>query len=361
MQTTRRTAPADFVYNALPSRVVFGPARVAELPAEIERLGAHRALVLCTPGQRDVAERIAAPLGNRLAGVFAQAVMHVPIATAHAGRAEAARLGADCCVAIGGGSTIGLGKAIALVADLPIVAVPTTYAGSEMTPIYGITEGGRKQTGRSPRVLPKTVIYDPELTSSLPVALSAASGLNAIAHAVEALYAHDGNPIVSIMAEECIRVLASALPRIVVDSLDREARSEALYGAWLGGSVLGSVAMSLHHKLCHTLGGTYDLPHAETHAILIAHAAAYNAPAAGAAMARVARALGASNAPQALFDLRERLGLPATLAALGMRRERLDEAAEIATRDPYPNPRPIEVSAVRALLQDAFDGRRPAP
>jgi alcohol dehydrogenase class IV len=242
---------------------------------------------------------------------------------------------------------------------VPIIAVPTTYAGSEMTPIYGITENGRKQTGRAARVLPRTVIYDPDLTLTLPPALSAASGMNAIAHAVEALYAPDTNPIVELMAEECIRALATALPRLTANPADRDARSDALYGAWLGGSVLGAVAMSLHHKLCHTLGGTYALPHAETHAIVIAHAAAYNAVAAAPAMQRVARALGTANAAQGLFDLRAVLGIPASLAALGMRASDLDAAAELATRDPYANPRPVERPAVRALLQDAFDGRRP--
>jgi alcohol dehydrogenase class IV len=183
--------------------------------------------------------------------------------------------------------------------------------------------------------------------------------MNAIAHAVEALYAPDANPIVEIMAEECIRALSGALPRIVADPDDRDARADALYGAWLGGSVLGAVAMSLHHKLCHTLGGSFNLPHAETHAVVIAHAAAYNAPAAAPALARVARALGTASAPHGLFDLRAALGVPATLAAIGMRAEDLDAAADIATRDPYANPRPIERDAVRALLQDAFDGRRP--
>jgi alcohol dehydrogenase class IV len=352
------TRPA-FTYNALPSRVIFGVGSSAQLGAEIDRLGATRALVLCTPEQVETATAIVGSLGDRVAGLFARAVMHVPIETAREARAEATRIGADCCVAVGGGSTTGLGKAIALVTDLPIVAIPTTYAGSEMTPIYGLTEAGQKKTGRDARVLPKTVIYDPELTLSLPPELSAASGMNAIAHAVEALYAHDTNPIVELMAEECIRALGSALPRIVATPTDLEARADALYGAWLGGSVLGAVAMSMHHKLCHTLGGSYNLPHAQTHAIMIAHVAAYNAAAAPRALARVARALDASNAAQALFDLRARLGLPATLADIGMPADGLDDAASRATRDPYANPRPVAYDAVRALLQDAFDGRRP--
>lgn len=354
------TQSRSFVYSAQPSRVVFGSGSVTQLSAEVERLGATRVLVLCTAGQQSAAQVIAAHLGDRVAGVFARAVMHVPIETANAGRAEAQRLGADCCLAVGGGSTIGLGKAIALMSDLPIVAVPTTYAGSEMTPIYGITENGRKQTGRAPRVLPKTVVYDPDLTLTLPAGLSAASGMNAIAHAVEALYAPDANPIVDLMAQECVRALGAALPRIVADPADRDARSDALYGAWLGGCVLGSVAMSLHHKLCHTLGGSYNLPHAETHAILIAHVVAYNAAAAPGAMARIACALHADNAAQALYDLARAAGVPLSLAAIGMRAADLDEAAAMATKDPYANPRPVERAAIRALLQNAFEGRRPA-
>ncbi len=350
---------AAFVYSPLPGRVVFGAGSVAQLPAELQRLEAVRVLLLCSPGQRNLAQTIAARFAERVAGVFAAAAMHVPIEVADAGRAEAARRKADCCVAIGGGSTIGLAKAIALDTGLPVVAVPTTYAGSEMTPIYGLTTAGRKETGRALRVLPRTVVYDPDLTLALPPALAAASGMNAIAHAVEALYAPDTNPIVGIMADECVRALASALPRIVADPADRAARSDALYGAWLGGSVLGTAAMALHHKLCHILGGSYGLPHAQTHAVLIAHTAAYNAPAAGAAMARIAGALGAADAPRALFDLRAALGLPATLAALGLRADQLDAAAALATRDPYPNPRPIDAPGIRALLQNAFDGRRP--
>src|SRR5262245_46799074 len=228
--------------------------------------------------------------------------MHVPIETARAARAEARRLDADCAVAVGGGSTTGLGKAIALESALPIVAIPTTYAGSEMTPIYGITEGGLKKTGRDARVLPRTVIYDPMLTVGLPPALSATSGMNAIAHAVEGLYAQDANPIMSLLAEEGIRALADGLPRVRRNPIDLDARSACLYGACLCGAVLGAVGMALHHKLCHTLGGTWNLPHAETHTIVLPHAVAYNAAAAPAAMARAARAIGAAHAAPGLYD-----------------------------------------------------------
>jgi maleylacetate reductase len=228
-----------------------------------------------------------------------------------------------------------------------------------MTPIYGLTENGVKRTGREARVLPRTVIYDPELTLTLPAALSAASGLNAIAHAVEGLYAVDANPIASLMAEESIRALARALPAIVADPGDGAARADALYGAWLAGTVLGSVSMALHHKLCHTLGGAYGLPHAETHAVVLPYAVAYNAPAAPGAMARVARALGARDAAAGLYELARASGVPSSLASLGMRAADLDAAADLAARDAYPNPRPIERGAIRELLQRAFDGHAP--
>jgi maleylacetate reductase len=299
-------------------------------------------------------------LGDRAAGLFDRAAMHVPIETAREARELARSMGADCAVAIGGGSTTGLGKAIALDSGLPIVAIPTTYAGSEMTPIYGITAAGLKKTGRDLRVLPRTVIYDPMLSVGLPVGLSITSGINAIAHAAEALYAADANPIIDLMAEEGIAAFGRALPRIHAEPRNEGARSDALYGAWLCGTVLGAVGMSLHHKLCHTLGGSFNLPHAETHTIVLPHALAYNAPAAPRAMERIRRALGGvSSAPQAVHDLARGLGAPLALKDIGMRVEDLDKACEIAMSNRYPNPRPLERAAIRQLLQDAFEGIRP--
>ena len=349
-----------FTYEQLPGRVVFGAGTLDRLPDEVARLGARRAIVLSTPEQAEVANDVARRLGDGSAGVFAQAVMHVPIETARAAREEARRLDADCAVAVGGGSTIGLGKAIALDSGLPIIAVPTTYAGSEMTPIYGLTEGGLKKTGRDRRVLPRTVIYDPTLTFTLPAALSATSGMNAIAHCVEALYAIDANPIVSMWAEDGIRALAASLPVIVAAPQDLAARTQAQYGAWLAGASLGAVGMALHHKLCHTLGGTFNLPHAETHTIVLPHASAYNRAAAPEAMARVSRAVGGGDAAQGLHDLAKSLGAPVALRALGLKETDLDRAADIATREPYPNPRLVDRAGVRRLLQDAWAGSPPA-
>ena len=348
-----------FVYTGLPMRVVFGAGSLSQLPAELERLGAKRALVLSTPEQAASAAEVARALGGRVAGTYDKAAMHVPIEIAEDARRMARELGADCCVTVGGGSTTGLGKAIALTSPMPILAVPTTYAGSEMTPIYGLTEGGAKKTGRDVRVLPKAVIYDPELTLSLPPALSASSGMNAIAHSVEALYAQDANPVISLMAEEGIRALAKALPSIMKTPRDLEARSEALYGAWLCGIALGSAGMALHHKLCHVLGGSFNLPHAETHSIVLPHAMRYNQDAAREAMTRVERALGSQSAAAGVFDLEQRLGLPMRLSDLGFKEKDLERAARIATETPYPNPRKVEYAPVLELLRNAYEGQRP--
>lgn len=355
----------DFVYNGQPSRVVFGTGALVHLEREIDLLGARRALVLSTPEQAQQAQRVADRLGSRAAGIFARAVMHVPIETAREARELAHRLGADCAIAIGGGSTTGLGKAIALDSGLPILAIPTTYAGSEMTPIYGITEAGLKKTGKDARVLPRTVIYDPELTLSLPVAMSVTSGMNAIAHAAEGLYAQDSNPVMNLMAEEGMRALAQALPAIRQRAGDVNARSDALYGAWLCGTVLGNVGMALHHKLCHTLGGSFNLPHAEVHTVVLPQAMAFNAEAVPDAMSRMARALGTTgrvSAAAALFDLARDNGAPVALKDIGMQAADLDRAADIALSNPYWNPRPFGLAQrddIRQLLQRAYDGVRP--
>lgn len=355
----------DFVYNGQPSRVVFGPGSLAHLEREIDLLAAQRALVLSTPDQAAQAQMVADRLGSRAAGIFPRAVMHVPMETVREAREAAQRLGADCAIAIGGGSTTGLGKAIALDSGLPILAIPTTYAGSEMTPIYGITEAGLKKTGKDPRVLPRTVIYDPELTLTLPVAMSVTSGMNAIAHAAEGLYAQDSNPVMDLMAEEGIRAIAQALPAIRLRADDVSARGDALYGAWLCGSVLGNVGMALHHKLCHTLGGSFNLPHAEVHTVVLPQAMAFNAEAAPEAMRRIERALGTTgrvSAAAGLFDLALSNGAPVALKDIGMREADLDQAADIAVSNPYWNPRPFgpaQRANIRELLQRAYEGVRP--
>ncbi|WP_299654329.1 maleylacetate reductase [uncultured Jannaschia sp.] len=351
----------DFLYTANPARVIFGAGKLSSVREEVEAIGSSRALVLCTRQQRKQAEQVAELLGSRLAGIHDGAEMHVPIEGARKARKLAAKLEADCAVAIGGGSTIGLGKAIALEAPIPIIAIPTTYAGSEMTPVYGLTEAGLKKTGKDARVLPRSVIYDPDLTMSLPVGMSLVSGMNAIAHAAEGLYAKDGNPVMSLMAEEGIRALAEGMQTLVETPENKDARARCLYGAWLCGTVLGHVGMALHHKLCHTLGGSFNLPHAETHTIVLPHALAYNSPAAPEAMERIAAAIGAPDAPTGLHRMAAQLGVPTALRDLGVKETDLDRACEIALANPYWNPRKVEAAPLRDLLQRAWEGAEPQP
>jgi alcohol dehydrogenase class IV len=353
----------DFVFNGQASRVVFGAGSLTHLDREVDLLGAKRIFVLCTPEQQPLAEDIAQRLGQRAVGVYPKAVMHVPVEVANAAIQEADRLAADSLIAVGGGSTIGLAKAIALQTARPILAIPTTYAGSEMTPIWGMTENGLKKTGRDTRVLPRTVIYDPQLTLSLPVSLSITSGMNAIAHAAEGLYAQDSNPVMDLMAEEGIRALAEAIPVLRDHPSDIDSRSNALYGAWLCGTVLGNVGMALHHKLCHTLGGTLNLPHAEVHTVVLPHAIAFNADAAPNAMQRIARALQREEAANGLYHLAKDNGAPYALRDIGMQEKDIDRIAHVAVQNPYWNPRPVNTEAeasLRALLQRAWQGAPPA-
>ena len=345
-----------FTYEASLPRVVFGAGSFAALPLEIDRLSAKRILIVATPGRSMIVERAADLLGDRVAGTFDEAVVHVPEAVAARAIIAAAAARADSILSIGGGSAIGVSKAIALATNLSIVAVPTTYSGSEMTPLWGLTRHGAKHTGRDSRVQPRTVIYDPELTLDLSASVSAASGMNAIAHCVEALYAADANPVTAWMSEEGIRALGESLPIIVESAHDIDARTLAMYGAWLGGAALASVQMGLHHKLCHVLGGSFDLPHAETHAVLLPYTAEYNAPAASDAMSRIERALSATDAPLTLYNLSRLLPLPRSLAEIGMREADLDRAATLAMEQTYPNPGPLTRDGILTILKRAFAG-----
>jgi maleylacetate reductase len=350
----------DFLYQSQPLRVRFGAGALRHLGDEIGAIGGTRALILATPFQKDDAEALAARIGTLAAGVFAEARMHTPIeGTARALKAYT-ESGADCLVSFGGGSTIGLGKAIAWRNNAPHLVVATTYAGSEVTDILGETEARVKTTRRDPRIRPKAVIYDPELTLGLPVAMSVASGLNAIAHAVEGLYATDANPVTSMMAVEGIAALQKALPGICRNPADLGARSDALYGSWLCGTVLGAVAMALHHKLCHTLGGALDLPHAETHAILLPHTIAFNTAAAAATLQPAARLFG-GDLSDGLYDLAKSLGAPMALRDFGVSRDDLASIADLAVKNPYANPRTVTRDGILALLEGAWAGVRPVP
>ncbi|GAA4010800.1 maleylacetate reductase [Allokutzneria multivorans] len=347
----------EFVHSLESPRVVFGfgSARLGPLAEELDRLEFTRVLFLAAPEHAEIAQRLA----DRVVGVFTEARMHVPVDVVDDVVELATERGVQACVAVGGGSTIGLAKALALRAGLPYIAVPTTYAGSEMTTIWGLTDSGLKRTGRDPIVAPRTVVYDPELTLSLPTPMSVTSGINAIAHAVEALYAPDGTPIVALLAEESIRALVRSLPVIAAKPTDHGARGDALYGAWLAGICLNATTMGLHHKLCHSLGGTLDLPHASTHTVVLPHVLAFNAQHGPNAVRAMASALQVEerDAPRALQAFATRLGAPISLAELGARRDGLSEVVEQAVNVPYSNPRPVDAADLMALLNAAYDGR----
>jgi maleylacetate reductase len=357
--------PPSFVYDALPGRVVFelGAARRV-LVEEVERLGAARVLLVAAEAESELADRLAEPLGERVVARFDGVRAHVPVEVADAAVEIALRSGADCLLSIGGGSTTGTAKAAALRTELPILAVPTTYAGSEMTPIWGSTQRARKTTGRSLAVLPKVVVYDPELTYTLPAAITAASGMNALAHCVEALYAPGHNPISSQVAEEGMRALSAGIPAAVERPGDPEGRALALYGAYLAGSAFAVAGSGLHHKICHALGGAFDLPHAETHSIVLPQVVAFQQPAAPELMARVAQAVGAEpegSAAAALHGLAERIGVPLALRDIGMPADGIERVVPgIIESAPADNPRPVDADGVRAILAAAYEGATPA-
>ncbi|KAJ2901607.1 hypothetical protein MKZ38_001627 [Zalerion maritima] len=349
-----------FEYVSTSYRVTFGKGILSQLPSLVEKLGCKAVLVLSTPEQTGIAERVTSILGATAVSTFTQAAMHTPTHVTEKALSQAKASGVDGIVSVGGGSTIGLGKALSVRTALPNLCIPTTYAGSEMTPILGETENGRKTTRRSPDILPAAVLYDVDLTMTLPVKMSVNSGINAIAHGVEALYASNGNPIIDLMACEGIKSLCEALPALQLDSGDDDARYKALYGAWLCGMCLGAVDMALHHKLCHTLGGSLNLPHAETHVSVLPHAVAYNAPSAPLAMAKLAAALpdGDGDPVRGINALYRRLGIDPSLKSLGMPEDGIDKAADIAVSNPYKNPRPLERGALRELVRRAWAGEQ---
>ncbi|KAF2223424.1 hypothetical protein BDZ85DRAFT_109174 [Elsinoe ampelina] len=346
-----------FEYNSNPGRVVFGSGTIKKLPDELKRQNLSAPLLLSTPQQVQQAEDLK-PLLPNIAGIFTEATMHTPVHITEKALSYAQSVSADSIISIGGGSTIGLGKAISIRTGLPHICIPTTYAGSDQTPILGETSDGKKTTRSDPKILPGTVIYDVDFTLTLPANMSATSGVNAIAHAVEALYARNTNPIINLLALEGIKGLASSLPSVVADPSDVPARTSALYGAWLCGICLGNVGMALHHKLCHTLGGSFNLPHAETHTIVLPHALAYNAPKIPEAMRRIAEVLPGSegDAIKGLNLLLGKLGVKRGLKEYGMKEEDVDRAADLAVGNPYWNPREIEREKLRETIRRCWAG-----
>ncbi|MFE5910503.1 maleylacetate reductase [Streptomyces wedmorensis] len=348
-----------FTYDALPGRVVFGPGVAStRLAAEVDALGAERILLIAGVSEQSLAKELCAPFADRIAATFSGVRPHVPVEVAESAREAAA--GADLILCVGGGSTTGTAKAVALTTGLPIVAVPTTYAGSEVTPVWGLTQGSRKTTGTDPLVLPRTVVYDPDLTLTLPTALSVVSGLNAMAHCVEAFWAPRRNPVSSAVAADGIRYLASGLSALAVDPEDGAARADLLLGAYLAGSAFAVAGSGLHHKICHVLGGAFDLPHAETHSIVLPYVLAYNAPNAPEASARIASALGHDDPVLGLHELGHKLGVPAGLRELGLRERDTDAVLDdILALAPADNPSPVTPDGLRALLHAAWAGTPP--
>jgi maleylacetate reductase len=338
-------------------RVLFGPGALATVPEESSRLGCAAVLLIAAGSAKPHADELAAALGQRVVARIDGVVQHVPEQLAAEAVRQANEAAADGLVCIGGGSATGLAKAVARSTGVPILAVPTTYAGSEMTPVWGITAGGRKSTGSDPTVRPRTVVYDPLLTVSMPPGVTAASGMNAAAHCVTTLTAGAAGPLDALFAEQGLRALAASLPGCVDRPGDLAAREEALRGAWLAGLSLAGAGTGLHHRVCHVLGGSFGLPHAEVHAAVLPHAAVTLAGPDRSGLERVAGALGADDAPGGLWDLARRTGATQSLRQLGLGGDDLDAATEqVAAANPsYPE------AAIAELLRMAYEGRRPAP
>jgi maleylacetate reductase len=353
------TTPAGlFTHEGVPIRIVFGAGARHGLADELDRLGLSQVVMIASESSRADADAMVAALDHRLTWRVDGVRQHVPTELAEQVTDDAIRVAADGVVTIGGGSATGLGKAVAL-SGLPLVAVPTTYAGSEMTPVWGITTAGRKETGRDIRVVPKTVLYDPELTYRLPAAITAASGMNALAHCLEALWAAGASPLTEPLALDASRALCGSLPVAVTEPWDAKARSRALIGACQAGMALAGAGTGLHHRLCHVLGGRYDLPHAQTHAALLPHVVAFNEPVLGSLAARMAVAVGAGRASTAVHALAVRMGLTMALGQLGMPEAAIDEVAAEVAGAPPENPRPVDEAALRSLLRAAWEGDGP--
>ncbi len=348
-----------FVYTSHPSRVIFGAGSAAGIADEVRRFGASRVLLLAGRHVRTQAAVVEKALGPLLADRFDGAVMHTPVEVTERVILRIALHDVDAVVAVGGGSTTGLAKALALRTGLDQVILPTTFAGSEVTPVLGETSDGVKVTQSSPHIQPETVIYDVDFVAGMPIPLAVTSAINALAHAVEALYAENANPIVDAVALEAITAINRGIPSLGADLADVEGRSDLLLAGWLAGTCLASVGMGLHHKICHVLGGSFGLPHAPVHTVMLPHVMAYNAVSVPRVMERVAGTLDTASAPSGVYDLIVAAGGPTTLAELGMLESDLDEAARIVTERTYPNPREVTEVGVRRLLGEAFEGTRP--
>jgi maleylacetate reductase len=343
----------SFIHEAPAQRVVFGAGALTRVAEEATRAGFDRALVVATPGSGGrLGARVVELLGARAAGLHAEAVIHVPRSVYEAGLAATRDCKADGLIAVGGGSAIGLAKVIARDTGLSIIAIPTTYSGSEATPIWGTSEGERKTTGRDLKVMPRTIIYDPDLTLALPPSVTAASAMNAIAHCVEGLWVPERTPVSTAFATEAMRRFGGFLPRAVAKGDDREARAECLIAAWLAGTVLVS-GTGLHHKLAHVLGG-FGLPHAQTHAIILPHVTRFNLVSAPEARERLAAALDSDDPADVLLAMLRRFPIPQRLSDLGFQQEKIADAAAQIAALAIREPRAVSADDVKAILAEAY-------
>ena len=355
----RRFSSRDGAFNATPARVIFGAGSSATVRDEVIHLDRRRALVVSTPGRKAMAEQVAARLGDRAIGILPKAISQVPIELAREGRAAAREAGADCIIAIGGGASIGLAKGISLELALPIINIPTTYSGSEMTAFCGITINGVKIMHESRNMLAHTVIYDPELSMGLSPHNSAASALNALAHCVDGIYVTSSTPIHQLAAIEGARVVVNGVRGVWNNPSSIEARSELLYGAYLAGAALAG-GFALQHGLAHTLGGSYKVPHGNAHAVSLPYVTAYNTAFAQEGVGAVARSLSTDNLAGTIHDLLRELELPVKLPDVGIERKELERVAKITVdTDNGLNPGPLTFEAVHGIVEAAFAGERP--
>ena len=356
------TIIVQFVHDSLAQRVRFATGSAAEaVAAEMEALGARHVMVIASPGGRTLAEKVVA--GIDVARWHHEVVMHVPVAVAERARTAAAEAGADVLVCVGGGSATGLAKAVALTSGLPIVAVPTTYAGSEATNVWGLTDREVKTTGADAKVLPRAIVYDASLLTGLPVGLSVASGLNALAHCVDSMWGPRADPIDRALAGEGIRALAVGLPTVAADPSDLGGREQSLYGAYLAAVAFTSAGSGLHHKICHVLGGMFNLPHAQTHAVVLPHVLTFNAPNAPEAERRIGEAFTVASGEEVdaiagLRALRHQVHAPRALREYGMPQDGIAKAVgPIVAAAPANNPSPVTPESVTALLRAAWSGQ----
>lgn len=349
--------PGRFTYRSDPVRIVFGAGAIAALPAEASLHNMSRLMVLCSQSRADFARRVTASIADRCVAFCDASAPNMPREVFERIVDDIKRQNLDGFVVIGGGSPIGLAKAAAATTKIPYIAIVTTYSGSEMAARWRIGIADDRISGDGAAALPATAIYDPELTLDLPARFSAASGMNAMAHAVESLYGIDTNPIVQAMAEEAIKRLGSSLPRLVQNPRDLDARTDVLYGAWLAANFRAEVG--LEHAIAQRVRQWFNLDHAHTHAVATPYAIGFNAVAAPEAMARIQRALGVTDAARGLYDLNVRLGLPTGLKGLGLREEDIAKAVDVVAAVKITHPRPVAKADLANIIGQAYAGEPP--